>query len=111
MGRPVGLVPRLDVPGRPVAARFTPYNPLARREPPQPVLLDETPMAGPLRELPTQIPLQIIRAKAVGEGRFARDAAGAHQVGEKFLAQATAPEPPSVAVKEQSLLIRAQFLL
>ena len=47
----------------------------------------------------SQIPLQIIRAKAVGEGRFARDAAGAHQVGEKFLAQATAPEPPSVLLR------------
>lgn len=31
--------------------RFTPHNPLARRERPQPVLLDETPMTGPLHEL------------------------------------------------------------
>jgi len=31
--------------------RFTPRNPLARRERPQPILLDETPMAGALREL------------------------------------------------------------
>ena len=31
--------------------RFTPRNPLVRRERPQPVLLDETPMTGPLREV------------------------------------------------------------
>ena len=31
--------------------RFTPRNPLARRERPPPILLDETPMAGALREL------------------------------------------------------------
>jgi hypothetical protein len=31
--------------------RFTPRNPLARRERPQPVLLDETPMTGPLRQM------------------------------------------------------------
>ena len=43
--------------------RFTPRNPLARRERPQPALLDETPITGPLGELgPLQ--LQQVRRTA-----------------------------------------------
>ena len=44
--------------------RFTPRNPLARRERPRPVLLDETPMAGPLREMR---PLQFHQVRRTAE--------------------------------------------
>jgi hypothetical protein len=44
--------------------RFTPRNPLTRRERPQPVLLDETPMAGPLRPMG---PLQIQQVRRTAE--------------------------------------------
>jgi Domain of unknown function (DUF4338) len=44
--------------------RFTPRNPLARRERPQPVRLDETPITGPLREVG---PLQFRQVRRTAE--------------------------------------------
>ena len=44
--------------------RFTPHNPLVRRERPQPVLLDERPMTGPLREMG---PLQFQQTRRTAE--------------------------------------------
>ncbi len=43
--------------------RFTPRNPLARRERPQPVRLDETPITSPLREM-GPIEFQLVRRTA-----------------------------------------------